>query len=1524
MKQNTISKRGEESMPFEKGGRADKQGNRYEKDCIIYEMIKVLNERNYSVVIEPLGMNEVGTDILVATSDGKKEHQQCKARNSSKEHWDASDLKARNIFQVWKFQLDRDEERKVALVSPMVCTNLEDLCKRAKNTSGKVEDFNQQIFNSGKEFIKFYEAFCSEMELDKNNETDVLRAIDYLKRISYKQISEYELNERINQNIQYWFCNGFDEVYNAMISLIESKDILGKEITQTILLDYFAKQNITMKMKAGDKRLAPRIQEINEEYKDTFVSLQGGLIQREEFGMCIDAIESEEMVIVSGNAGCGKSGCMEAILNYCEKNRIPYVAVKLDRRIPSKNCDAWGRELGFPGSIVHAIHYLSKNEKAVIILDQLDALRWTQANSSEALTVCMELIRQVKQLNYERKKKMIIVFACRTYDLENDNNIKQLFENKNLQKDEWKIVKVNTFSDDMVKLVIGDNYDSLTSKLKKVLKIPSNLYIWQHLDKKENYNSCSTTSHLIEKWLEQLCRKCVSAGLEEKNIKEIQSRLVNTLDKRGCLYIPKQVLNAEQAGLDYLISSGIIVNQNNKIGFVHQSILDCLISQNMMTKYFEEQPIESIIGEKSKQDPARRYQVQMFLQNILEYESNDFIQIGEKMLASDNIRYYVKYLFYEILGQIQEPDESVAQFIIDNCENPIYGSYLVNNTIFGHKQYINILKNEGVLENWYFATEEKKDTVFSLLQSVAPDLEKEDLFFIKRHAFKDKSDDQKFVRCFFRGIERDSDEMFELRMEFYEHYPEYAKEIHISLKKIEGRLIRRMVRIISFWLRNKTKNSSYYYAAELMNVEESFFIGNEEFILKELLFYVPKERSGELKYSNWSELFGPKRNLERISVNLIKKATKSLINTLPDVFWQIYEPYMGKGYYVFNEIILTGLVQLPSQYSNRVIYYLCENLSENLFDYTSGKDEPLELAKEIIRKHVEFCSRDAFLMLENAIYRYISPNAIKRYKRRIEENEKKEHEPVYWSFWGELQYELLPCLPKEKTSKQVKMLLDVLERRFNKEKLYRNLRGHSGWVKSPISGKNIGKAQWGRIITNEILKTKTSSVAVKGGFIESSYEMYISEFQMAVRNRTLEMIQLVLENKDRVFPEFIDAMFSGIEMSETLKDIEPDIIEKVLLVFPCDKRRERAIYFCEIIGKLDDVNWNFDILKQLEKFALDEYALEEEKNSIIKTTDKDEETCKDLNSKVYSSVRGSALKAMGQLLWKNTTLFSEFKNIIEIVIKDENLIVKFAALCVIWPAYNIERDWAKEKIIYLYENDIRMVSFYDSKNMLLRLYPQYKKQVIDIVQRCFESEDEILIEIGGYTACEIYMLYTELENIILACDSNSEKQMKAILDMAITYLKVDGYQEKAKNIILAYKNIDKDMNFPLSRIFYDNLVDARQDRIFIKEFIESKAGRRQINAFIQYLEENAISLIDYADIILELCENILQIKPEELQSQWGIESEVSKLIISLYDETTNSTISGKKIADKCLELWDIMFEKQLGSVREISRKLMER
>lgn len=392
-------------MPFEKGGRADKEGNRFEINCIIYEILKVLNETNYSVVIEALGTDEIGTDILVTTMDGRKEHQQCKARNESMEYWIVSDLKGKGILSAWKLHLSRDESRTVALTSPLACSFLVDLHERANNTSGNVEDFYiEQMEKSDKRFQNFYRGLCRELGLEKGGDIDVSKSINYLKRIFYRQMAEYTLQELIDEYIQFLFSSKKEIVYHALLSLVVMGNVLGKELTQSVLLDFCREQGIMLRLRDGDPRVAPRIDEINREYKASFRPLQGGLIHRKEFEECIQAILNENPLVICGNAGYGKSGCTEAILNYCEQMKLPHIAVKLDRRIPHGNAESWGKELGLPESVAHSLHRISRNENAVIILDQLDALRWTQADSSEALSVCMELIRQVERLNCDRKK----------------------------------------------------------------------------------------------------------------------------------------------------------------------------------------------------------------------------------------------------------------------------------------------------------------------------------------------------------------------------------------------------------------------------------------------------------------------------------------------------------------------------------------------------------------------------------------------------------------------------------------------------------------------------------------------------------------------------------------------------------------------------------------------------------------------------------------------------------------------------------------------------------------------------------------------------------------------------------------------------------------------------------------------------------------------------------------------------------------------------------------------------------------
>ena len=268
-------------MPLEKGGRADKMGNRYEIRCIIYEMLKILREVNYSIVIEALGDDEVGTDILITDFDGKKEHQQCKARNASKEYWSIADLKSRNILNNWKKQLERDDGRKVALISAVGCTHIVDLHNRAVNSTNNPTDFYEyQIKTGSGEFEDSYKDFCKGMGLEVLESIDIAKSIDYLRRINFKQMSEYALQESILQEIGYYFVTDKESVYNAFVSFIVDSDIYAKEITAVELRDYFAKQGIRMRLLDGDKRIIPQVEIINKDQEIATI-VKGGSLNME-------------------------------------------------------------------------------------------------------------------------------------------------------------------------------------------------------------------------------------------------------------------------------------------------------------------------------------------------------------------------------------------------------------------------------------------------------------------------------------------------------------------------------------------------------------------------------------------------------------------------------------------------------------------------------------------------------------------------------------------------------------------------------------------------------------------------------------------------------------------------------------------------------------------------------------------------------------------------------------------------------------------------------------------------------------------------------------------------------------------------------------------------------------------------------------------------------------------------------------------------------------------------------------------
>ena len=1511
-------------MPYEAGGRADKSGNRYEIRWVIYQMIKVLQEKLDYVILEGIGDDEQGVDIWIGYKDGNREGQQCKGRNASKEKWDFGSINSKGIFTNWKLQLDRNKQTNVALVSPLSFIFMEDLNTRALNNNSNPQYFyNYQILESSKELIDFFQKFSKVMGLDYENDEDLSKCVDYIKRIKCRQIPDSELKEIITTKIGYLLIGDELNIYNAFTTWIIDGDILGKKITISVLYEFLNAYNIKLRNLSADNKIKPRIEQLNNEYRSLFNPLKKGLVDREEFSICRNSIKQGNSIIIHGKAGIGKSGCTEDIINYCKENIIPYLAIKLDKRIPSGSAQKWGEAMDLPASIAHCLDSISRNEKSVLILDQLDALRWTQSHSRDSLLVCTEIINQIIQLNLDREFKISIVFVCRTVDMENDNNIKSLFDNKK-ENIIWKKLRVMEFSEDIVKNVIGDNYDKLTFKLREMLRTPNNLYIWQQLETDKDYNECYMASHLIDKWWEQLVDKWENSNINGTNIMQAKECLVDNFVKIGRMYVPLKILTNHSICLKFLVSNGFLLIQSEKVSFVHQSILDSFLAEKMCNQYYNNEGIISIIGIKEKQTPGRRYQIQIFMQSLLEIDSEDFLNASKEILNSDQVRYYVKFLVFEILSQVEITDNNIKDFIIKYCEDDEYSVHIISNIIVGRPNFVRILRDNGILDKW-FKINEKKDIAINLIRSIHKNYDLKDVEFIEKYSFRNQNDDERLGEILYNQPVNDTDSFFEFRMKYYENYPQFDIDYFDFNELMKSSQIR-ATRILVHLLDNHTQQDSNHNNLELDVNNVEIDPNNSLEILNMLLPYVPLDIQEVQSHSDWSGRYYFSTNFKRVCIEVIKKSNTALISLNPKVFFSLYQDFIGNGNSVFNEIILEAFCCLPKEYSDDIINYLCVNFEKCIFEDTSGNGNKLLLAKKIIAQHSKNCTDSIFMHIEKTIYEYVPLNICEIYKGRVDYNKEKGRNPEYWSFYGDLQFELLNSLQNERLSKQSLAFLNVLNRKFpagTKKYIYSD--GMSGVRSTPIDGKKLSNKSWLGILNNnnKINSRENRWKEHSGKFIDNSLEAFSRSFATAVSENPERMIKLVLSINKTIPNTYIDSMFSGIAFSKSMDNIPLKLLETIILKFEYDHNSFRAKNITEIIGKRCDDKWSQYTLNILKDIAANHIDPELENTNVLYNSKNEIITIQMLQSKMINCVRGQAAETISQLLWSDYGYFSEFEKTIKKIITDENPAVKMASLDILFPSYNIEKEWASEIILRLFEEDSRLVGHNGSKNILFLIYDQHRERVLNIAETCYNSNTDELIKIGSHIIAEMYLTKNEFLHELSNIENITELKANSIIEMMLIYFKQDEYNKLVKDTICLFIANSLPISKSISRIFYDDRIVLERDKELLLILMGSEFSSELLYPFIKFLERNSKSLIDYNDIILTMCQALINNKSSKNNYRFSLY--LPKLIIGLYDETENSTdVKIKKVSNECLDIWDLMFKNQIGSTRVLSRELMER
>jgi hypothetical protein len=162
---------------------------------------------------------------------------------------------------------------------------------------------------------------------------------------------------------------------------------------------------------AGIPNIGDRLDQLRNEFKN---SLKHPLtlsvpIRRPETDLVINLIKdsmTNRLIVLHGRAGDGKSTILLQLTEQLETASIPFLPLRLDRRPPAVSAERYGiDQCDLPQSPAVVLRSVYRDKTAVLILDQLDAIRWTAAHGVARWEATLSWLLHVGHLISETTNK---------------------------------------------------------------------------------------------------------------------------------------------------------------------------------------------------------------------------------------------------------------------------------------------------------------------------------------------------------------------------------------------------------------------------------------------------------------------------------------------------------------------------------------------------------------------------------------------------------------------------------------------------------------------------------------------------------------------------------------------------------------------------------------------------------------------------------------------------------------------------------------------------------------------------------------------------------------------------------------------------------------------------------------------------------------------------------------------------------------------------------------------------------------
>jgi hypothetical protein len=688
------------------GGIADKIGNRFEARWLTLELLGLLSGKAASVTIEKIGDDEQGFEFLVEQADVSVWHQ-CK-RQTSAVSWTINALAAEGIIANFSGKLGITSANRCVFVSTDVAKQIK-LLEEKRRISTSLKEFEDALAQSE---ITYWQNLKDHLAVDGEG------ALDWLAHCEFHTVSEDMLELMVAHRVAFWFDGHPDVIVSAIRAWVEEDATINRPIDRAAFLQFAANKRFTVKQYELDRTIPGRLEDRTRSYVDSYSPLGAGLFQidRCESGLLVETLlEAPDVDVVAlvGPAGSGKSAIVRAAVARIAEKGMLQLAFRVDQVGEPLSIAQLGiAVIDVDDSPAVVLEKLSGNDRAILYIDQADAVSEMAGRSTQVRRQVLDLVKQARSYEHVR-----LVFSCRTFDFENDAQFLEIAKSSrtvriDVPMYDWDrdVVPV------LVKLQISiEDSPRIRALLAQAIALSLAAKLAQNGG--ADLRDVDTLSGLFERLIEGRDRAIRQRYAPPWSLYQVLEAVAAEMSERQELVASARVLDCFAGSKDYLQQEGLIVVANGRISLIHESLFDHLHARSFVSG---SQSLVEFLG-AGEQTLFRRTQVRQILAAERDLRPNRYRSDLRGLLMADAVRAHIKDFVLRWLGTIANPSGEewriLALYSAGRGDDDFPGS--VGIVLFGQPGWLDLLSELGLVAVWLAGGDASQAWALNLVRSSA-------------------------------------------------------------------------------------------------------------------------------------------------------------------------------------------------------------------------------------------------------------------------------------------------------------------------------------------------------------------------------------------------------------------------------------------------------------------------------------------------------------------------------------------------------------------------------------------------------------------------------------------------------------------------------------------------------------------------------------------------------------------------------------------------------------------------------------